>query len=93
MQRAGPGPAEHLVLQERVANEAPGADPDLGRGYRGALVDRREDAKPPHDEEREEGEGPPEDREDERIRRDVLEHLEHQGASPWSCGPASVSSA
>ena len=57
----------------------PTSDVDTGR----ALVDGREDAQAAGDEQREQRERAPEDREDERIPRDVLERLEHQAvASP-----------
>ncbi len=91
----GPRVLEHLRLDERVPDQAgePRRDVRERAGTGGA--DRGEHPQVARHREHEERGRAPEHREDERVRGDVGERLEHgrQPARPWSKGPASVSSA
>ena len=79
MEGADTALAEHARLEECVPDEAPRALREGARAARAALdVRGREDAQPARNNEREDSERAPEDREDERIGRDICVRLEHQ---------------
>ncbi len=90
----GPGVLEHLRLHERVADQPDEPGRDVRERTRPAGAHRREHAQVAGHGEAEERGRAPEDREDQQVRRDVGERLEHgQAVVPWSNGPARVSSA
>ena len=68
---------EHLRLDERVLDQADEPGRDVRERARAAGSDRGEHAQVPGHREAEEGGRAPEDREDQQVRRDVGERLEH----------------
>ncbi len=73
--------AEHPWLEEGVPDDAPGPDRDLARRIRGDRVDGLEDPPAADHQQGEDRERAPEDREDQRVCRDLGEGLEHRGIS------------
>ena len=94
--------AEHPALDEGVLDQAREPPRDVGERARARGARRGEHPQVAGHREREERRRAPEQHEDQRVAGHLGERLEHGqpefvrfgcGLAPWSCGPASVSSA
>ena len=76
VERADPALPEHAGLEEGVADDAPRTRRDRPAEIGPDRLDGLEDPQAPDHEQREDRERAPEDREHERVRGDLREHLE-----------------